>query len=69
MLNNEQRLERCRRAGPLTCEEIGIPKWMKDTDGVVYICGGFTLYKTSKGYRHQDGRFATSTEIHRFGLE
>lgn len=53
MLNNEQILERCRRAGPLTCEEIGIPKWMKDTDGVVYICGGFTLYKTSKGYRHQ----------------
>jgi hypothetical protein len=42
---------------------------MKNTDGTVYMCGGFTLYKTPEGYRHPDGSFATLSEMHRFGLK
>lgn len=46
MLSDDELLDKCRSNQPITCEDLGLPEWRNHTDGTVYICGGYTIYKT-----------------------
>ena len=46
MQSNAEFLDKCRSNQPITCEDLGLPEWRNHTDGTVYICGGYTIYKT-----------------------
>lgn len=50
MLSNAELLDKCRSNQPITCEDLGLPEWRNHTDGTVYICGGYTIYKTPDGF-------------------
>ena len=62
MLTNKELWEKCGVKSTITCEDLGLPIWRNDTDGMVYECGGYTIYRTSKGYRHYTGKFVTKLQ-------
>lgn len=69
MLNNKELWERAAQKGSVTCEELGLPEWRAHTDGFVYECGGYTIYKTPEGYRHSSGKFVTPFQKWLYGLK
>lgn len=69
MLSNTELLDKCRSNQPITCEDLGLTEWRNHTDGTVYICGGYTIYKTPDGYRHESGKFVTPFQRILYGLE
>ena len=69
MLSNEELWEKCKNDIPITCEDVGLPEWRKHTDGFVYECGGYTIYKTPEGYKHCSGKFVTPFQRWWYGLE
>lgn len=60
MISNAEFLDKCRSNQPITCEDLGLPEWRNHTDGTVYICGGYTIYKMPDGYRHESGKICYS---------
>ena len=69
MQSNAEFLDKCRSNQPITCEDLGLPEWCNHTDGTVYICGGYTIYKTPDGYRHESGKYVTPLQSLLYGLE
>ena len=68
ILSNSEFLKKCRTNQPITYEDLGLPEWRKHTDGITYICGGYTIYKTPEGYRHTSGKFVTPFQRYLYGL-
>jgi hypothetical protein len=68
MLNDDELFEKCKTDEPITNEDLGI-KVPESIDGMVYECGGYTIYKTKDGYRHCDGKPVTWLQKKLFGLE
>ena len=59
---------------PITCEDIGLPSWRSECDGLYYeleslICRSGIAYKHINGYRWADGIFLTKRECNHYGLE
>lgn len=69
MQSNAEFLDKCRSNQSITCEDLGLPEWRNYTDGTVYICGGYTIYKTPDGYRHESGKYVTPLQSLLYGLE
>ena len=69
MLSDDELFDKCRSNQPITCEDLGLPEWRNHTDGTVYICGGYTIYKTPDGYRHESGKYVTPLQRLLYGLE
>lgn len=69
MLANTELWEKCGTTNPITCEDLGLPSWRNNTDGFVYECDGYTIYKTPEGYRHCSGEFVTPLQRWWYGLK
>ena len=52
----------------MTIKDLGLTERRKHTDGLTYICGGYTIYKTPEGYRHTSGKFVTPFQRYLYGL-
>ena len=69
MLTQDELWEKCGQNVTITTEDLGLPEWRNHTDGFVYECGGYTIYKTPEGYRHCDGKFVSNFEKWLFNLK
>lgn len=69
MLSDDELFDKCRSNQPITCEDLGLPEWRNHTDGIVHICGGYTIYKTPDGYRYESGKFVTPLQRLLYGLK
>lgn len=58
-MNNAEFLEKCRSNHPITCEDLGIPEWRRDTNGIVYTGSGRIFYESPDGYRDTSGKLVT----------
>lgn len=67
-MNNTEFLEKCRSNQHITCEDLGIPEWRRDTTGVVYLCSGHIFYKSPDGYRDTNGKILTPWQRILYGL-
>lgn len=67
-MNNTEFLEKCRSSQPITCEDLGIPEWRRDTTGVVYLRSGHIFYKSPDGYRDTNGKILTPWQRILYGL-
>ena len=73
MLSNNELWEKAATGDPITCEDIGLPAWRSESDGLELLLfslfhrSGFA-YKHKKGYRWSNGDFLTKKQLKVFGL-
>ena len=73
LLDNNELWEKCATNKPITYEDIGLPPWRKDCDGLIHILGSVfcksgIAYKHKDGYRWANGDFLTKKQLKVYGL-
>ena len=74
MLNKRELWEKTETDKSITLEDIGIPSWRRDCNGVEIElnnlkCRSGIAYKHKDGYRWSNGDFLTKRECKIYGLE
>lgn len=73
MLTEDELWEKCGTDEYITLEDIGIPSWRRDCDGLRYeleslICKSGIAYHHKDGYRWHDGTFLTKRQCRHYKL-
>lgn len=69
MLTNNELWNKCGTDEIITREDLGIPYWMSDTDGIIRENIHGIFYKTSEGFRDSKGKLLNRFKVWWYGLE
>lgn len=68
MISNNELWCNAATNDPITCEDIGLPSWRSECDGLVHelhglFCRSGFAYKHKDGYRWKNGDVLTKREL------